>query len=138
MKKGILYFVVPHLIRECESALYQHIHLSIPRGPWTAASTNPLLPPLDSRLSNTPLKSLAALSRFIAADQQLTEPSRGSEIKSQRSIPICLFFIANAVIVMDYGFSASDDLSPLEIAGGGQFFLIRLPRDVSSRQTNLK
>ena len=32
---------------------------------------------------------------------------------------------------MDAGFEASDDLSPLEVAGGGKFFLIRLPRDVS-------
>ena len=32
---------------------------------------------------------------------------------------------------MDDGFAASDDLSPLEVSAGGQFFLIRLPKDVS-------
>ena len=41
--------------------------------------------------------------------------------------------IANTVqAIMESGFSASDDLSPLDVAGGGKFFLIRLPKDVSS------
>ena len=32
---------------------------------------------------------------------------------------------------MDSGFTATDDISPLDVSGGGKIFLIRLPKDVS-------